>query len=163
MAACRGEGEHVDHETVEPMELASSIVWLAHLIDRFANTRLAQGSFPKGMSFARANLLFAVYAARQNETSSRMVDISLDLGVTARTLTTMVDALEKQGLVERVPDPNDRRAIQLEITEAGVALVDPLAQALDTACEAVMGPLGEDERRTLLRLLTRLIERDGGE
>ncbi len=153
----------MDRETVEPMELSSSIVWLAHLIDRFANTRLAQGSFPKGMSFARANLLFAVYAARQNETSSRMVDISLDLGVTARTLTTMVDALEKQELVERVPDPNDRRAIQLEITEPGVALIDPLAQALDTTCEAVMGPLAEDERRMLLRLLTRLIERDGGD
>lgn len=150
----------MDQHAVEPMEISSSIVWLAHLIDRFANTRLAQGSFPKGMSFARANLLFAVYAARQNETSSRMVDISLDLGVTARTLTTMVDALEKQGLLERVPDANDRRAIQLEITGQGIALVDPLAQALDTASEAVMGPLDHSERRTLLRLLTRLIERD---
>lgn len=153
----------MDHEKVEPVEIASSIVWLAHLIDRFANTRLAQGSFPKGMSFARANLLFAVYAARQNETSSRMVDISLDLGVTARTLTTMVDALEKQGLIERVPDPNDRRAIQLDITDAGEALIEPLAQSLDAACEAVMGPLDDADRRTLLRLLTRLIEREGGE
>jgi DNA-binding MarR family transcriptional regulator len=153
----------MDRDTVEPMEISSSIVWLAHLIDRFANTRLAQGSFPKGMSFARANLLFAVYAAKQNETSSRMVDISLDLGVTARTLTTMVDALEKQELVERVPDPNDRRAIQLAITEQGEALIEPLAQALDSACEAVMGPLDEADRRTLLRLLTRLIERDAGE
>jgi DNA-binding MarR family transcriptional regulator len=153
----------MDRDAVEPMEIASSIVWLAHLIDRFANTRLAEGAFPKGMSFARANLLFAVYAARQNETSSRMVDISLDLGVTARTLTTMVDALEKQELVERVPDPNDRRAIQLEITGAGEALIEPLAQALDSACEAVMGPLDDAERRILLRILTRLIERDAGE
>ena len=153
----------MDHETVEPMEISSSIVWLAHLIDRFANTRLAQGAFPKGMSFARANLLFAVYAAKQNGTSSRMVDISLDLGVTARTLTTMVDALEKQGLVERVPDPNDRRAIQLAITGEGEALIEPLAQALESATEAVMGPLDEGERRTLLRLLNRLIERDVAE
>ena len=153
----------MEHESVEPMEISSSIVWLAHLIDRFANTRLAQGAFPKGMSFARANLLFAVYAAKQNETSSRMVDISLDLGVTARTLTTMVDALEKQALIERVPDPNDRRAIQLAITDAGEALVEPLAQSLDSACEAVMGPLDESDRRTLLRLLTRLIERDATE
>src|SRR5687767_6296485 len=137
----------MQRDTVEPMEISTSIVWLAHLIDRFANTRLAQGSFPRGMSFARANLLFAVYAAKQNETSSRMVDISLDLGVTARTLTTMVDALEKQELVERVPDPNDRRAIQLAITGQGEALIEPLAQALDSACEAVMGPLDDSERR----------------
>jgi DNA-binding MarR family transcriptional regulator len=147
----------------ESVEIASSIVWLAHLIDRFVNTRLAQGAFPAGMSFARANLLFAVHAAQSNETSSRMVDISLDLGVTARTLTTMVDALEKQGLIERIPDANDRRAIQLELTDAGRETLDPLAQALDTACEAVLGPLDDTERSTLLRLLTRLIERDTGE
>lgn len=150
----------MDRETGESLEIASSIVWLAHLIDRFVNTRLAQGSFPAGMSFARANLLFAVHAAQQNDTSSRMVDISLDLGVTARTLTTMVDALEKQGLIERVPDPNDRRAIQLEITDDGRRALDPLAHALDTACEAVLGPLDRADRATLLRLLTRLIERD---
>jgi DNA-binding MarR family transcriptional regulator len=150
----------LDPDTVEPVEISSSIVWLAHLIDRFANTRLAQGGFPAGMSFARANLLFAVHAAMRNETSSRMVDIALDLGVTARTLTTMVDALEKQGLVERVPDAHDRRAIQLEVTDDGRAILDPLAQSLDAACEAVIGPLGEDERRVLMRLLTRLIERD---
>ena len=153
----------MDLERAEPLEISSSIVWLAHLIDRFANTRLAQGGFPTGMSFARANLLFAVHAARQNETSSRMVDIALDLGVTARTLTTMVDALERQGLVERVPDANDRRAIQLEITPDGVVILDPLAQSLDAACEAVLGPLAEDERAVLMRLLNRLIERDTGE
>jgi DNA-binding MarR family transcriptional regulator len=153
----------LDRDAVAPVEISSSIVWLAHLIDRFANTRLAQGGFPAGMSFARANLLFAVHAATQNETSSRMVDIALDLGVTARTLTTMVDALEKQKLVERVPDANDRRAIQLEITDEGRAILDPLAQSLDTASEAVIGPLGEDERRVLMRLLTRLIERDAEE
>lgn len=153
----------MDRGTGEALEISSSIVWLAHLIDRFVNTRLAQGAFPKGMSFARANLLFAVHAAQVNETSSRMVDIALDLGVTARTLTTMVDALEKQGLVERVPDVNDRRAIQLELTDAGREALDPLAQALDVACEAVIGPLDDTERQVLLRLLTRLIERDNGE
>lgn len=153
----------MDQGTGEALEISSSIVWLAHLIDRFVNTRLAQGSFPKGMSFARANLLFAVHAAQVNDTSSRMVDIALDLGVTARTLTTMVDALEKQGLVERVPDANDRRAIQLELTDDGREALDPLAQALDVACEAVIGPLDDAERQTLLRLLTRLIERDTDE
>lgn len=151
----------MEQETGDSVEIASSIVWLAHLIDRFINTRLAQGTFPKGMSFARANLLFAVHAAQQNDTSSRMVDIAIDLGVTARTLTTMVDALEKQGLVERVPDPADRRAIQLDITGAGREALDPLAQELQVACEAVLGPLDGAERATLLRLLTRLIERDG--
>jgi DNA-binding MarR family transcriptional regulator len=92
-----------------------------------------------------------------------MVDIALDLGVTARTLTTMVDALERQDLITRVPDPDDRRAIQLELSESGRALMEPLAQAVESASEVIMSPLDAAERATLLRLLTRLIERDGGE
>lgn len=141
-------------------EISSSIIWLGHLIERFANTRLPQANLAPGLSLPRAHLLFAVHAAQQHEGSTRMVDIALDLGVTARTLTTMVDALERQGLIERVPDPHDRRAIGLELSDDGRSLIEPLAQAVDEASEVIMSPLDASERATLLRLLTRLIERE---
>lgn len=143
-------------------EISSAILWLSHLIDRFVNTRMSQMNLPNGMSHPRANLLFAVHSAQVNGGSTRMVDIALDVGVTARTLTTMVDALEKQGLIARVPDASDRRAIQLEMTESGRALIEPLAQVVESASEVIMSPLNELERQTLLRLMTRLIERDTG-
>ena len=47
----------------------------------------------------------------------RMGDLSSALGVTARNITTIVDALEREGLLMRKPDPTDRRAILLELTE----------------------------------------------
>ena len=144
-------------------EITSSIIWLGHLIERFANTRLPQADLPAGLSLPRAHLLFAVHAAQQHEGSTRMVDIALDLGVTARTLTTMVDALERQRLIERVPDPRDRRAIGLELTPEGSHLIEPLAQVVEDASEVIMSPLDASERATLLQLLTRLIERDGGD
>jgi len=143
----------------EAAEICSTIIWMGHLIERFANTRLPQAGLAPGMSLPRANLLFAVHAAQRNGTSAKMVDIALDLGVTARTITTMVDALEGQGLIERVPDERDRRAIQLALTDAGVELVEPLAQAVESASEVLMSPLSAAERETLLRLMTRLIER----
>ncbi|HWV35390.1 MAG TPA: MarR family winged helix-turn-helix transcriptional regulator [Thermomicrobiales bacterium] len=146
--------------TGQATEICSSIIWLGHLIERFANTRLPEAELPPGMSIARANLLFAVHTALEHEGSTRMVDISLDLGVTPRTLTTMVDALEKQGFLTRVPDPEDRRAIQLELTEEGSSLVPVLAQAVESASEVIVSPLGPVERETLMRLLTRLIERE---
>lgn len=149
-------------EGAEAAEISSAILWMGHLIDRFVNTRLAQMELPKGMSHPRANLLFAVHAAHQNSGSTRMVDIALDVGVTARTLTTMVDALEGQGLIVRVPDANDRRAIQLEMTDTGRTLIEPLAQAVESASEVVMSPLSDSERQALLHLMTRLIERDAG-
>jgi DNA-binding MarR family transcriptional regulator len=143
-------------------EICSTIIWMGHLIERFANTRLPQAHLAPGMSLPRANLLFAVHSAQRNGTSTRMVDIALDLGVTARTITTMVDALEDQGLITRVPDARDRRAIQLAITDAGLDILEPLSQAVDAASEILMSPLDASERQTLLRLMTRLIERDMG-
>jgi DNA-binding MarR family transcriptional regulator len=141
------------------LELTTSITWLAHLIERYANIRLAQAGLPAGMSYARANLLLAVAGAHAEGNSARMVDIALDLGVTARTLTTMVDALAKQGLVERSVDPDDRRAFQLVLTDAGLALVPQLQSELGQAAEAVAAPLGNRERETLVQLINRLIER----
>lgn len=149
-----------DDTTGQATEICSSIIWLGHLIERFANTRLPEAELPPGMSIARANLLFAIHTALEHEGSTRMVDIALDLGVTPRTLTTMVDALEKQAYLTRVPDPDDRRAIQLELTDEGRALVPILAQAVESASEVIVSPLDTGEREALMHLLTRLIERE---
>lgn len=141
------------------LDLTTSITWLAHLIERFANLRLAAGGFPKGMSYARANLLIAVHSAHADGNSARMVDIALDLGVTGRTLTTMVDSLEKQELIKREVDASDRRAYQLVLTKQGSDLVPQLQSELQQAAEAVAAPLGASDRAQLARLIERLIER----
>ena len=147
-------------EGAQAAEICTSIIWMGHLIERFANTRLPEANLAPAMSLPRANLLFAVHSAQRNGGSTRMVDIAFDLGVTARTITTMVDALEQQGLIVRVPDAKDRRAIQLEMTDAGRSVMEPLARAVESASEVIVSPLSGTERETLLRLMTRLIERD---
>jgi DNA-binding MarR family transcriptional regulator len=48
-----------------------------------------------------------------------MLDLSDELGVTARNVTGLVDALQRDGLVERLPYPNDRRAVLVRLTPAG--------------------------------------------
>lgn len=141
------------------LDLTTSITWLAHLIERYANLRLAEANLPKGMSYARANLMIAVYTAHQEQNSARMVDIALDLGVTGRTLTTMVDSLEKQDLIKREVDMADRRAFQLVLTEKGTELVPRLQTELTQAADAVTAPLSGSDRSQLARLIDRLIDR----
>lgn len=143
----------------DDLDLTTSVTWLAHLIERFANLRLAQSDLPAGMSYARANLLLAVAAAESEGTSARMIDIALDLGVTGRTLTTMVDSLEKQDLVSRVVDPADRRAFQLVLTQPGRVLIPQLQSELAEAAGTVVSPLSETDRATLAHLINRVIER----
>ena len=41
------------------------------------------------------------------------------MGITTGTLTVMIDNLEKRGLVERVPNPNDRRSYVIRLTDTG--------------------------------------------
>ena len=142
--------------------ICHSIIWMSHLIERYANARLPTFGLDVELSMPRARLLLAVAAGAAEETSTRMSDIALDVGVTARTITTMVDALERDGLVERLPDPLDRRAISLRLTEHGEALVPRVRVAMDDICRAVASPLADADQAMLLDLLTRLIERDAG-
>jgi DNA-binding MarR family transcriptional regulator len=140
--------------------ICNAIIWMSHLIDRYANARLASFGLSPALTMPRVRLLLAVASGSAEQASTRMSDIALDVGVTARTITTMVDALEREGLVERVPDPLDRRAISLVLTDAGEAAVPRLREALDEICAAVMAPLSQTTQEAMQEVLTRLIERD---
>ncbi len=58
------------------------------------------------------------------------VDIAKRLRIEGPTLTRMLDTLEKDGLVDRIPDPTDRRSKQLRLTDDGE---EALAQIFDVA------------------------------
>ncbi|RIV40702.1 MarR family winged helix-turn-helix transcriptional regulator [Micromonospora radicis] len=51
--------------------------------------------------------------------STRLTDLATRLGVGKGTLSRQIHSLEALGLVRRVPDPSDRRAAQLSLTEEG--------------------------------------------
>jgi DNA-binding MarR family transcriptional regulator len=85
------------------------------------------------------------------------------LGVDRTVMTYLLDDLESAGLVERRPDPADRRARRVVLTEAGQARLCDVERRLRTAEEHVRGPLEPDERETLRGLLRRLATRSGGQ
>lgn len=75
-------------------------------------------------------------------------------------MTSRLDRLEAQGLIERRPDPSDRRSTLAVLTVAGRELVDA-AVTEHVANEArLLSPLSADERRTLDGLLRKLLVAD---
>lgn len=78
--------------------------------------------------------------------------------VTSGTMTNRVDRLTNRGLVERMPDPNDRRGVLVRLTPEGKACVDTAFEALLQAERALMPELGSDDREHLATLLRRLLE-----
>ncbi|WP_051274581.1 MarR family winged helix-turn-helix transcriptional regulator [Cellulomonas sp. URHD0024] len=75
------------------------------------------------------------------------------LGVAPRSVTSKVDVAEAEGLVQRLPDPTDRRATLVELTSAGHALLADAAHQRHEHIAARLARLPEPEQTELLRLL----------
>lgn len=71
-------------------------------------------------------------------------------------MTDLVDKLEGRGLVRRARQPFDRRAVQVELTSAGRALIEPLFAQHAGDVAAAMAGLNQEELRQLSALLRQL-------
>jgi DNA-binding MarR family transcriptional regulator len=80
------------------------------------------------------------------------------MGTSAPTASRSVDALEALGLVLRAPDPGDRRALRLEVTDRGRALLEERLSRAARAFQPATATLSASERRELLALLRRMTD-----
>jgi DNA-binding MarR family transcriptional regulator len=71
----------------------------------------------------------------------------------APDITRLLDKLVERGLVERERPADNRRVVNVAITEAGVALLDELAPAVRECHERQLGHMDEGEMKTLVELL----------
>jgi DNA-binding MarR family transcriptional regulator len=139
-------GDHIPSND----ELAERFFAVAHTAKHRANTRMAAA----GLSLARFRVLKTLRSG-----PLRMNEVSSVLGVAPRTITTMVDTLEGDGYVVRLPDPSDRRATRLELTAEGRRQLSRVRSARHHAGVAEMfDALDPAEKRDLAHLLERLGE-----
>lgn len=78
--------------------------------------------------------------------------IELDAGA----LTRLIDGLQEKGYVARCPRPNDRRAIEITLTDAGKHFLDQARPTVQTYYDDLMGVLDRDEQQQLFTMLRRL-------
>jgi DNA-binding MarR family transcriptional regulator len=68
----------------------------------------------------------------------------------------LLDGLEKDGLVERRPDPQDRRLTRLHLTEGGAKLLDHVRSPYCEWFTSIIEPLNQDERLQLVNILQKI-------
>jgi DNA-binding MarR family transcriptional regulator len=88
---------------------------------------------------------------------TQMHSIAGYLNVTPRNVTGLVDGLEAAGLVERVPDPADRRATIVRMTPEGESVAQRGRRVSDTVVKRVLGILSDDEKLQLRHLSLKLL------
>ena len=128
--------------------IVTRIVKAQRVIDREALANLARVGLTKEE--------FKVLLNLQQGGSQSHGSLCRRLGVSTGAMTNRLDKLERAGFISRLPDPNDRRGVLLEITAAGRAKLDDSVNSGAKRERQLLARLTESERRQLSRLLQKL-------
>lgn len=143
----------MDGAVTDPAQRADvDLGWTLGTLNR-AYLRAAECAVTGVPGGGRGYLVLAT--AGRGEPKSQLA-LAQHLGVDRTVMTYLIDGLEQAGLVERRPDPADRRARRVVITDSGSTLLDEVRDRLHDVEEQVLAPLDSPDRVTLRTLLRRL-------
>ena len=112
---------------------------------------------PRGWSYPGFRLLFTLWVAGPME-AKRAAELS---GMSRQAVSALVNTLNREGLVSKEPDENDRRAVRLSLTVKGEDAITEAFTAHNAREMLWADALSADERETLIRLLGKLGAREG--
>jgi DNA-binding MarR family transcriptional regulator len=105
---------------------------------------------------------FAVLAALDEDGSASQAELGRRVWIDRSDMVAVINDLERDGLVARVRDEQDRRRNVIRLTPAGSGALERLEARVEEAQDALLEPLSAAERRELARLLTRLVQHHRG-
>ena len=130
-------------------------IWLrlltcTQMIERVVRSRLRE-------RFATTLPRFDLMAQLERHRAGlKMNELSRMLMVTGGNVTAIVDQLEKEGLVERLDEPDDRRAFRIRLTRSGDKTFAEMARAHEQWVVELLEGLSRREHDELLKLLAKL-------
>lgn len=107
---------------------------------------------PIDLTFARYELLVRLYFSGQ---SLPLSQLGRQLQIHQTSITSLVDKLEKQGLIKRTPHPTDRRSTIAQMTPAGLVLTGKAIMLLNSELFSDLG-LTDGEAHLLIGLLMKM-------
>lgn len=136
-----------------PLAVVARIMRLSRMIDKdlkdfLADHELEPGEFDILTTLRRSGTTEGMTAGAFHKASL----------VTAGAITNRLDRMTAKGLVNRVPDPTDRRAVRIVLTPRGTELIDTILQAHLANYAQLLDPLDQGQADQLADTLRRLLE-----
>ncbi|WP_110934436.1 MarR family winged helix-turn-helix transcriptional regulator [Paenibacillus bouchesdurhonensis] len=135
------------------IDIIHLLIRTTHTIQRDFKTQISSVDLPFKISGPRLRMLSTVSEAGR----IRMSELAAKLDIQARTVTDFVDALERDGLLIRIPDPTDRRATLIQLTELAEAHLKEALEQQAIIAEQLIQSLSAKQRKELLEMLLLLI------
>ena len=138
-----------------PEGLGEDLGWLLSQLQHgyLAASLAAIGDLPGGMRG------FYVLGAAVEGTAPNQIEVARRLGIDRTVMVRLLDEMERAGLVERRPDPADRRARMIVGTGRGAARYREARERLRTVDDHVLAALPPAERPVFRDMLRRLVAR----
>jgi DNA-binding MarR family transcriptional regulator len=140
------------HADLEGLDHA--LLEVRRLVNRPGYRRRLLGPIGRPVELSTVRVLHAV---DQAEVAPSIGDVAATLAIDPSTASRLVDARVSDGLLERSPDPDDRRRVVLHLTDPGRALLVELADSRREMLAEVTRGWDTTERESLRVLLDRLV------
>jgi DNA-binding MarR family transcriptional regulator len=137
-----------------PLEVVGRLLVCAAHLERAIIAALQ----PFGLSFGDFDVLNTLRRRGEDE-GTKPRDLVQSSLITSGAMTSRLDRLERAGLIERKPDPMDRRGVLVQLTEQGERLAEESLHAVIAADEAFLEPLSQRQRDSVASALRQLLLR----
>jgi MarR family transcriptional regulator, 2-MHQ and catechol-resistance regulon repressor len=112
--------------------------------------------FRYGLTLPQGNVLWTLNA-RAPDAGMPITEIANSQGVSKANMTGIIDRMEREGLVRRVPDPNDRRVTLIEMTDKAKILMQTLTPTYEQhVAEMLNSILNEQEQAQMIQMMVKL-------
>jgi len=137
------------HEVPDPADCA---YYLVSRVSLAVTACLKRSLAAAGVGMVRPAYL-GVLLGLWREDGQRSVELGRRAGLEPSTMTGMLDRMERDGLVTREADPDDRRAQRIRLTTRGQDVRDPVLNIVDQTLDAAMEGVGDTEEERLKEML----------
>ena len=139
------------------MPPAKGIGLLVHDVARLLRRRIDQQAQVIGLTSAQWRVLSAVVRTEKlNEEPLHQATLADMMDIEPITLSRQVDRMEAAGLIERRPDPADRRVKRLYLTEAARPLIEKFRTVATSCYDNVLTGISDAEIEQVVDILTRI-------
>ena len=136
------------------LEVVQRLVWSGRLAHKLMERTVIASGLQRRGDFEVLSLL-----RRSEPTLLTPVEVAQQLVTSPSGMTGKLDRLQEQGLIQRTPDLEDRRAVRLAITDSGRSLIDEAFGASLGLYESMLDRLSRTEVANLEALLEKLLKR----